>query len=406
MLKLSGEANKALKIGTLCSTAYLAVYVARNILGSVSPQMIEEGVFTEAQIGTLSSIYFITYAVGQLINGIIGDKVKAKYMISLGLIFAGVTNALFALFAGNPMGSTVTYALTGFALAMIYAPMTKVVAENTDPIYAPRCSLGYTFASFLGSPSAGLLAAALVWQGVFGASSVFLILMGVMCLLVFSSMERKGIIKYGQYAPRQEQGGSIRALLEHRIIRFTLVAMLTGVVRTTVVFWLPTFISQYLGFSPGKSALIYTVSTLFISSSAFLAIFTYERLHRNINRALLLSFIISAVAFLLVWLLDWPLVCIICMVVAITTSNCASNLLWSIYCPSLRDTGVVSGATGFLDFASYIAAAISSSLFSNAVADIGWGPLILVWFGLMVLGTLTALPFPRKTSKLSVSRKD
>ena len=197
MLKLSGEANKALKIGTLCSTAYLAVYVARNILGSVSPQMIEEGVFTEAQIGTLSSIYFITYAVGQLINGIIGDKVKAKYMISLGLIFAGVTNALFALFAGNPMGSTVTYALTGFALAMIYAPMTKVVAENTDPIYAPRCSLGYTFASFLGSPAAGLLAAALVWQGVFGASSVFLILMGVMCLLVFSSMERKGIIKYG-----------------------------------------------------------------------------------------------------------------------------------------------------------------------------------------------------------------
>ena len=173
-----------------------------------------------------------------------------------------------------------------------------------------------------------------------------------------------------------------------------------------MVFWLPTFISQYLGFSPEKSALIYTVSTLFISTSAFLAIFTYERLHRNINRALLLSFIISAVAFLLVWLLDWPLVCIICMVVAITTSNCASNLLWSIYCPSLRDTGVVSGATGFLDFASYIAAAISSSLFSNAVADIGWGPLILVWFGLMALGTLTALPFPRKTSKLSVSRKD
>ena len=55
MLKLSGEANKALKIGTLCSTAYLAVYVARNILGSVSPQMIEEGVFTERYVTEVES---------------------------------------------------------------------------------------------------------------------------------------------------------------------------------------------------------------------------------------------------------------------------------------------------------------------------------------------------------------
>ena len=173
MFKLSPQARHALQIGTLCSVAYLAVYVTRNILGSVSPQMIEQGIFTEAQIGTLSSVYFVAYAVGQLINGAIGDKIKSKYMVSLGLIFAGVCNALFFLCAGNISTSTVTYALTGFSLAMIYAPMTKVVAENTDPIYAPRCSLGYTFSSFLGSPCAGLLAAALMWQGVFLPAAPF-----------------------------------------------------------------------------------------------------------------------------------------------------------------------------------------------------------------------------------------
>lgn len=396
MIKLSPEASKAFRIGTLCSTAYLAVYVARNILSSISPQMIEDGVLTEAQIGTLSSVYFITYAIGQLINGIIGDKVKAKYMIGLGLIFAGICNDMFALSAGDPTGSLVTYALTGFSLAMIYAPMTKVVAENTDPLYAPRCSLGYTFASFLGSPAAGLLAAALVWQGVFGVSSVFLLLMGAVCLFVFTSMERKGIIRYGQYASAQRKGGSIRTLVRYHIIRFTLVAMLTGVVRTTVVFWLPTFISQYLSFSPEAAALAYTVSTLFISSSTFIAVFVYERLRRNINLSMLLFFGTSALSFLLVRLVGAPIVCILCMVVAITTANCSSNLLWSVYCPSLRDTGVVSGATGFLDFASYMAAAVSSSLFSNAVSDIGWGPLILVWFGLMLLGVLVALPFPKR----------
>lgn len=392
MLSLSPEASKAFKIGTLCSTAYLAVYVARNILGSVSPQMIEQGVFTEAQIGTLSSVYFIAYAVGQLINGIIGNKVKGKYMISLGLIFAGIFNALFCLSAGNIIFSTITYAMTGFALAMIYAPMTKVVSENTDPKYTHRCSLGYTFSSFLGSPCAGLLAAALVWYGVFYASSAILILMGALCFLVFSSMERKGLVAYGKYNKPKESGGSIALLIRHRIIRFTLVAMLTGVVRTTVVFWLPTFISQYLGYSPKTSAMIYTVGTLFISSSTFIAIFVYERLGRKMDLTMLLAFSASALSFLMVWLIHIPFLGILFMVVAITTANCASNILWSLYCPSLRDTGMVSGATGFLDFASYMAAAASSTLFSNAVADIGWGPLILVWFGLMLIGVIISLP--------------
>lgn len=90
MIKLNNGAKNAFCIGGICSTAYLAVYVARNILGSVSPQMIADGVFTESQIGTLASLYFICYAVGQLINGVIGDKVKGKYMISFGLMLIGV----------------------------------------------------------------------------------------------------------------------------------------------------------------------------------------------------------------------------------------------------------------------------------------------------------------------------
>jgi len=284
---------------------------------------------------------------------------------------------------------------------MIYAPMTKVVAENTSPKYTHRCSLGYTFSSFLGSPCAGLLAAALVWQSVFSASSAILVLMGVLCFASFTRMERRGLVEYNKYNLPKQSGGSIQTLIRHRIIRFTLVAMLTGVVRTTVVFWLPTFISQYLGFSPKASAMIYTVGTLFISSSAFIAIFMYERLGRNMELTMLLAFSTSAISFLLVRLIHNPVAGILFMILAITTANCASNILWSTYCPSLRDTGMVSGATGFLDFASYMAAAVSSSLFSNAVTAIGWGPLILVWFSLMLLGVIVALPQRKKAAAKS-----
>ena len=73
--------------------------------------------------------------------------------------------------------------------------------------------------------------------------------------------------------------------------------------------------------------------------------------------------------------------------------NAAATMLWSRYCPSLRDTGMVSTATGFLDFVSYSAAAAANLIFANAVTDIGWGNLILVWMGLMVIGVIVALPY-------------
>ncbi|MBO5274970.1 MAG: MFS transporter [Clostridia bacterium] len=398
-VSLTPAAKKAVAIGGMCSVAYLAVYLARNILGTVSPQMIEDGVFVTEQIGTLSSIYFISYALGQLFNGAIGDKIKAKYMISLGLALAGVSNLIFSLGAGSAAVAYVAYALTGFFLSMIYGPMTKVVAENTEPVYATRCSLGYTFASFFGSPLAGVLAALLAWQGVFAVSSGVLVLMGVVCFSFFHLLERRGTIKFGEYK-KPEGKGSVGLLIEHRIIKFTFISVLTGVVRTTVVFWLPTYIAQYLGFSSEASAGIFSAATFVISLSAFIAVFMYEKLGNNMDLTILIAFSVSSVSFLLVYLLKAPVPNIIFMVLAILSSNCAASMLWSRYCPSLRDTGMVSGATGFLDFMSYMAAAASSSIFANAVEGIGWGNLILVWFGLMVVGVVVALPWKRKKSPL------
>ncbi len=387
--------RNAFLLGGLCSISYLAVYIARNVLGAVTPQMTESGAFTTEGIGSLSSIYFITYAVGQLINGWIGDRIKAKYMLSAGLIMAGVCNLLFSLFAQSWAVAYCAYALTGFFLSMIYGPMTKVVSENTEPIYATRCSLGYTFASFFGSPLAGVLAVVLSWQSVFLVSSSALFLMGGVCFISFSVMERKGIVTYGKFKKARQKGGNIKVLFERQIVKFTLISMITGVVRTTVVFWLPTYTAQYLGFSSEKAAMIFTVSTLVISFTAFIAIFVYERLGRNLDLTVLLSFIASTVFFLLVFFVKQPSLNIVFLVLAILTSNCAASMLWSRYCPSLYDTGMVSTATGFLDFVSYMAASISSTLFANSVSTIGWNGLILIWFGLVAFGVIVSLPFKR-----------
>lgn len=394
-MKIGNNVKKAIYLGTLCSVSYLAVYIARNILGAVTPQMVEVG-YTESFIGAISSVYFVCYAVGQLINGAIGDKIRAKWMICIGLAGAGIANLIFSKVAATPQFAVVAYGMTGFFLSMIYGPMTKVVSENVEPLYATRCSLGYTFASFFGSPAAGLLAAFLSWQRVFAVSSVLLFLMSVTAFAFFTSFERKGVVKYGLYKPQKSGTGNIRVLLERDIVKFTLISILTGVVRTSVVFWLPTYISQYHGYSPENSAKIYTAATLVISFTAFIAVFIYEKIGYNINKTVLLMFSSSAVFFLLTYLIKNPVLNVICIVLAIMSSNGAATMLWSRYCPSLRDTGMVSGATGFLDFVSYMSAATANLVFANAVSSIGWGNLILVWLGLMIVGVVVALPYKRR----------
>jgi len=403
-MKLSQNAKNAVKIGSLCSISYFAVYIARNILGAVTPQMVECG-YSEEYVGAISSLYFIFYAVGQLINGAIGDKIHAKWMICTGLLGAGATNLIFSRIVDSAGAATAVYAMTGFFLSMIYGPMTKVVSENTEPIHATRCSLGYTFASFFGSPAAGVLASFLAWQSVFAVSSAALFCMSLIGFFVFTLFERRGVVQYNQFKTEKKGVGNVGVLIKHRIIKFSLISIITGVVRTSVVFWLPTYVAQHLRFSAKTSAAIFTGATLAISFTAFISVFIYERVMKcNMDKTILVMFSSSAIFFLLTYLVTSPVINIVCIVLAIMSSNGAATMLWSRYCPSLRETGMVSSATGFLDFLSYMAAAAANYIFPNAVAAIGWGNLLLVWLGIVLCGVIVALPWHLRSRDRAVKQ--
>ena len=171
-----------------------------------------------------------------------------------------------------------------------------------------------------------------------------------------------------------------------------------------MVFWLTTYINQYLGFDAETSATLFTAATLVISLTAFIAVFIYEKLGYNIDKTVFLMFSSAVVFFTLTYFVKQPVFNIIFIVLAIMSSNGAASMLWSRYCPSLRDTGMVSGATGFLDFVSYMSAATANLIFANAVTDIGWENLILVWIGLMVVGVIVALPYKWLISKIKTAR--
>lgn len=394
---MNNKVKNAIFIGAISAFSYLACYFCRNILSVVSPEIIKSTDITVEFIGTLSTFNMLCYAGGQLVNGIVGDKIKAKYLVSMGLILSGVCS-LFVPFSDFPMVMIGAYSLIGFFLSMLYAPLVKLIAENTHPIYAMRCCLGLTFASLLGVPVAGVVALFFNWENIFRLCGVFLIMMGVICFFVLALFEKRGIIKYNAVEKARKKGGSIKVLIEHSIIKFTFVSALTGIVRTSVVFWVPTYLSQYLGFSTGTAATAFTIMSFVQSASPYINnIIIYEYiLKRNMNRTVFISFLLSAISFVMMFVVHNPLINMVFLLLALMTSNGASEMLWSVYCPSLKDTGMVSSATGYLDFISYGAAGIANLVFANAVAQIGWGNLILVWAALMFAGVIIFMPLKNK----------
>lgn len=379
-----------------CVIAYLAVYLARNILSALTPGMLETGNYSMEYISTISTANMLCYAVGQLVNGAIGNKIKGSLMVGMGLICGGLCSIGFC-FSESLWLSALLYGAGGFFWSMLYAPMVRMIAENVNSIHAPRCTIFLTIASFLGSPLAGMMALVFEWNEAFFVSGSAQIIIGIGVLVMLSVLEKKGILVTVRRQEQQAGEGGVRVLLKRRVVRFCLVAMITGIVKNTVVFWIPTYFCQYLGFSEELSVTAYSCVTLMMAVAPAVNLSIYEKMMgRNIYRSTAVMFGAGMLAFCLMALLKNPIANVPLLVVALIANGGAATMLWNVYCPSLRDTGLVSGATGFLDFASYMASAGANILFPNMVAWIGWGGLIAVWCALMAVGGAVYLPLVKE----------
>ena len=388
------QTKSALMIGTVSALSYWICYVVRNILSVLSPQIVETTDITVEFIGVLSTANMISYAIGQLVNGVIGERIKAKYLVSGGLVAAGFCIALLGLTQSHTV-IFVAYTMVGFFLSAIFAPLVKVIAENLTDIYALRCCLGLSFATLLGSPTAGVVAMYFQWKIAFIVCGAMAVISGAGFFLLMVVLEKKGTVQYRERRAKRKESGSIKVLIEHEIIKYSLISVLTGIVRTSVLFWVPTYLSQHLGFSPSRSATIFTVITCVLSAFPYInSLLLYERIFkRDRNKSLVFAFSTSMLSFLMMFAISNRAVNIVFVLAAVAMNQGASGLLWNVYCPSLGETGLVSTATGYLDFLSYMAAALANLLFANAISVVGWQNLILVWAGLMASGVILVLPW-------------
>ena len=187
--------KKALIIGLITVTAYIANYFLRNMLGVLTPYIIKSTSCTKEYLAMLSSVYMIAYAAGQLLNGVLGDIFKPKAMVLAGLLAAGASSALFP-FAPHGLMQIICFLILGYALSMMRGPLMKIISENTKPDYARVICVFFSFAGFAGPLIASLIAMIFNWNAAFLFAGTVSAAIGICAYAAISVLEKKGMITF------------------------------------------------------------------------------------------------------------------------------------------------------------------------------------------------------------------
>lgn len=376
--------QKAWRIGSFCIATYLASYVTRNILSVSTPEMIKEAFFTKEYTGLLSSICFIFYAAGQLINGFIGDRVHPKYMIIMGLGISSVSTFVIPIFDNRILHFT-AFALIGFGLSMLRGPLMKVISENTAATHARMICTLFSMAGFAGPLIASILSIFFKWRAVFTATGVISVIITVLAVAAITTLEKRGEIKF---VPKYDKGiaGILNVFKLEDFIFYMLISSIGEIAGSSITFWIPTYTTEHLGFSNDAASTIYSVVSFSTLFTPFITLLIYEKLIRNGIKLALVMYVISAVFFIAVRFTAAPVLNVSMLIIAKVAAAAASSIVWSAYIPGLARSGKVSSANGVIDAAGYAMASLANVLFSTFVGKLGWGGIVNMWYIIMLIG--------------------
>lgn len=376
--------QKAWRIGSFCIATYLASYVTRNILSVSTPEMIKEAFFTKEYTGLLSSICFIFYAAGQLINGFIGDRVHPKYMIIMGLGISSVSTFVIPIFDNRILHFT-AFALIGFGLSMLRGPLMKVISENAAATHARMICTLFSMAGFAGPLIASILSIFFKWRAVFTATGVISVIITVLAVAAITTLEKRGEIKF---VPKYDKGiaGILNVFKLEDFIFYMLISSIGEIAGSSITFWIPTYTTEHLGFSNDAASTIYSVVSFSTLFTPFITLLIYEKLIRNGIKLALVMYVISAVFFIAVRFTAAPVLNVSMLIIAKVAAAAASSIVWSAYIPGLARSGKVSSANGVIDAAGYAMASLANVLFSTFVGRLGWGGIVNMWYIIMLIG--------------------
>ena len=236
--------------------------------------MLKSGEYTPEFIGFLSSVYFIVYASGQLVNGLVGDMINPKHMIFIGLT---VTGTVVAAFPSIPFAwvKVACFALMGVGLSMLRGPIMKMVSENVNKDYSRVICTCLLAASFAGPLIASCFAIVFTWNTMFVVAGVIAICIAVIAFVLLSVLEHKGYFSFHSNK-KSGFGGYLQLFKIENFVFYMIVGGVVEIAASAIGFWIPTYLSDALQLNSVTTNTLFSVISLTSALAPFISLFIFK----------------------------------------------------------------------------------------------------------------------------------
>ncbi len=385
------------RLAWLLAYVYFASYVTRINFGAVIQEVVTDTGFEKSALSVILTCMSISYGLGQIINGRIGDRIKPQNLIFIGLISATGINALFPLFSTSVPAMCILWTLNGFAQAMMWPPIVKImVSTMDDATYATSSvivSMGSSFGTIAVYLTAPMIISLFSWHVVLWTSAAI----GVISLLIWM------FVKDRTYAPAEsadtctDTSTSKRFTLPRSaifpLIFIALAIIFQGMLRDGVTNWMPSLLSETFNLENSKS-IFYTLSLAVFSMVALMVAGSfYKKFFKNeVACATAIFATATGAAILLVLLLNVSAIATIVLMALITGCAHGVNLMLISHVPKrFRKYGNISTISGVINSCTYVGAAIATYGIAKLSEIYGWSFTVLTWSIIGVLGTVCCI---------------
>ena len=386
----STKAISGKKLAWALTLIYFSSYVTRINLAAVISEVVTATSFARTELAVALTCLSATYGIGQIVNGRLGDYVKPQNLILTGLIIATVINVVFPLLAASPMLMAVLWGVNGFAQAMMWPPIVKILVANMDDDMYSYAVVRVSWGSSIGTIVVYLLAPVIIglagWKGVFFFSA----LIGAAVTALWFFMRRGITVPQMNAASDTPDKARIprQALLPMAFIALGIIFQ--GMLRDGVTSWMPSYLSEI--FSLGNQTSIFcTVSlAIFGMFSYTVATKLYKRWFSNEVTCGGVIFAFSIFTALLLFIFfDGGAVLSILLMATLTACMHGINLMLITHVPKrFKKYGNISTISGAVNACTYICSAIFTYVVALLSEQIGWRYTVGVWAIIALLGTI------------------
>lgn len=369
----------------LCFSTYVITYLCRVNFSSAMEKLSAGTGIDLARLGVIGSVFFFSYALGQLINGFLGDCMPPFVLISAAITTTGFLNLVMSRMISYS-GLMLTWGLNGYIQSMLWGPMMRILSERFEPHERMKVSTGMSssmVAGFILSWAVfGKAFAAMSWNWYFLVPAMAALTMGIFWI---ANLLHRGFPSSFACNINRQKGGSpllfSRIFFGKRIWVIALTCFFLGAVKESVSLWAPTLMTRMLSMDLNQSFLLISIIPVFNMGGILLSGLLIRHTHGNVKKALAMLFGGELLcALTLYFFYESNKYVSVLLIASVSGIMYGCNTLLLSYIPiSFCRYHMVSTLVGIFDFMSYLGAAVSSFYLGLVVSAGNFGNIFTFW---------------------------